>query len=295
MDAVDKCQDSLHSWGRANQVAFDPSKEGKRIISRSRPQGEPFLLLGILFDCKLLMEEAVQDLVSKCRWKLRTLLHSQRHFDGNALVRLYKSRLLGFIEYRTSAIYHTCDSTLMPLDNVQRRLLEHLGVTELEALFDFNLAPLSTRRDIAMLGLIHRSVIEKGPAHFSQFFRRVEGPKEKYGVSLHAWQLQEYRSGHSLDYVFPGSKPAEYIWRSALGLVSVYNLLPPDVVLGSATVSIFQAKLQDLTKSRARQGASDWPNLLSTRWNLLHHPLVNLRMSNESAGSTSSVRQVLQT
>ena len=108
-------------------------------------------------------------------------------------------------------------------------------------------------------------------------------------------KLQEYRSGHSSDYVFPGSKPSEYIWRSALGLVSVYNLLPPDVVLGSATVSIFQAKLQDLTKSRARQGASDWPNLLSTRWNLLHHPLVNLRMSNESAGSTSSVRQVLQT
>ena len=128
MEAIDGCQSSLHAWGRANQVAFDASKEGKRILSRTRPHGEPFLLLGILFDCKLLMDEAVHDLVSKCRWKLRTLLQNQRHFNANALVTLYKSKLLGFIEYRTSAIYHACDSTLMPLDSVQRRLLHHLQI-----------------------------------------------------------------------------------------------------------------------------------------------------------------------
>ena len=106
MEAIDECQSSLHSWGRASQVAFDAGKEGKRIISRTRPQGEQFQLLGILFDCKLLLEETVHDLVSRCRWKLRTLLQSQRHFDATSLIKLYKSRLLGFIEYRTSAIFH---------------------------------------------------------------------------------------------------------------------------------------------------------------------------------------------
>ena len=59
-----------------------------------------------------------------------------------------------------------------------------------------------------------------------------------------------------------------------LGLVSVYNLLPKDIVEESGTVSEFQSKLQILVMARARQGVDDWQQLLSPRWNIARHPLV---------------------
>ena len=172
--------------------------------------GEPFQLLGVSFDCALIMDDAINDLLTKCRWKLRTLLRSQRHFEPKALVNLYKSRMLGFIEYRTAAIYHACDSLLLPLDAIQRRFLEHIGATEIEALFNFNLAPLAARRDIAMLGPIHRSMLNKGCQHFQQFFR-LQGGEPSPG--RHKMQVLEHRQGDQSDFMYPGSRPAEYFTR----------------------------------------------------------------------------------
>ena len=48
-------QSELHAWGRTEQVTFDPGKESFHILSRTRPVGEDFTILGITFDCKLLL------------------------------------------------------------------------------------------------------------------------------------------------------------------------------------------------------------------------------------------------
>eukprot|EP00959_Pyramimonas_sp_CCMP1952_P459971 9479114-Pyramimonas_sp.AAC.1 len=45
-----------------------------------------------------------------------------------------------------------------------------LDMSELDAIFSFLLAPLATRRDIAILGMIHRTVLCLGPNVFQQFF-----------------------------------------------------------------------------------------------------------------------------
>ena len=47
--------------------------------------------------------------------------------------------------------------------------LRDVSVDDVTALINFHLAPLSTRRDIAMLGLIHRTVLSKGPKQFTSF------------------------------------------------------------------------------------------------------------------------------
>ena len=271
--AMDKCQANLHRWGTANQVAFDASKEGKRILSRRRPSGDAFLLLGVSFDCALIMDDAISGLVKRCRWKLRTLLRSQRHFEACALVNLYKSRMLGFIEYRTAAIYHASDSLLQTLDAIQRRFLEHVGASEIEALFRFNLAPLASRRDSAMQGLIHRTVLGKGSQHFQQFFRLQEGEPL---AGRHRLQLVEYTQGDYTDFVYPHSQPAQYITHSGLGLTTVYNLLPAEVVEASGSVSEFQAKLQEILRSQASRGADSWSSTFSPRWSIAHHPLRSL-------------------
>ena len=44
----------------------------------------------------------------------------------------------------------------------QEKLVAAAGLTELEALHECKLAPLAARRDMALLGLMHRTVLGKG-------------------------------------------------------------------------------------------------------------------------------------
>ena len=55
---------------------------------------------------------------------------------------------------------------LRRLDKVQESFLRQL------VLLEFNLAPLSMRRDIAMLGIIHRAALGDGPTQFREYFYR---------------------------------------------------------------------------------------------------------------------------
>ena len=61
MKSIDLCQKELHHWGDAKQVAFDPAKESKHILSLVDPCGNSFKLLGLIFDMALDMCEAVAD------------------------------------------------------------------------------------------------------------------------------------------------------------------------------------------------------------------------------------------
>lgn len=157
------CQEKLHEWGRANQVSFETTKESFHVLSHRSPEGEDFKLLGVRFDCRLAMEAAVRTLAGEAHWKLKTLIRSASYHTDAELVLLYKSKLLGYLEYRTAALYHATATALEPLDKVQDKLLKLVGCTAEEALEHWNLAPLSTRRDVAMLGLVHRTVLGKGP------------------------------------------------------------------------------------------------------------------------------------
>ena len=89
---------------------------------------------------------------------------------------MYKSQILSFIEYRTAAIYHACQSALDLLDDIQEKVLKVTGASKVEALNEMNLAPLSVRRDIAMLGIIHCAVIGRGPDQFREFSDRAPPP-----------------------------------------------------------------------------------------------------------------------
>ena len=142
-------------------------------------------------------------------------------FTDAELVNLYKSQLLSYLEYRTPAIYHACDSTLAPLNKFQDKFLGELGISPEDALVHFNLAPLSCRRDMAMMGLLHRAALGKGPDHFRQFFKLSAAERHctRSGSGRHSRQLLDIRNEHFL----------EIERRSALGLVWVYNRLPDGI------------------------------------------------------------------
>ena len=69
------------------------------------------------------MRAAVEELVSEASWKTASIVRSGRYFNDAELVNLYKSQLLSYVEYRTAASYHACDSILAPLNNFQDRFL----------------------------------------------------------------------------------------------------------------------------------------------------------------------------
>jgi hypothetical protein len=266
---VEKCQSALHEWGKANSVVFDASKESMHVISRTKATPGSFKLLGVDFDTKLLMERAVQGLVKECNWKFKSLLRTRRFLSGKHLIDLYKARILSYIEYRTPAVYHANSSLLFSLDRVQERVLEAASVQESEALLFMNLAPLSMRRDIAMLGVIHRAVIGHGPDHFRKYFK-----KDNSATACHRLGITEYKDGDVTDFMHPSSGgPAEYIQRSVLGLCSIYNMLPARIVESCPTVSSFQGKLQDLAKECCSHELPNWQCLFSTRHALHCHPI----------------------
>ena len=212
-EAADECQKELHLWREGNQVCFDAGKESMHVVSHRVAEGESFKVLGVKFDCSLTMEEAVHNLVVEVNWKLRTLERSVGYHRDAELVKLYKARVLGYVEYRTPAVYHATDTVLAPLNKLQDSFLRKLGITPLEALMEFRLAPLETRRDMAMLGLVHRAALRKGPPQFWQYFCADETNsivRTRLGKRRHTKQLTETRKGRFL----------ELVRRSALGLVA---------------------------------------------------------------------------
>ena len=231
------------------------------MLSTTDPCGSSLKLLGLDFDCELHMTDAIANVVMDAGWKMKSLLRTRRFYCDGELVLLYKSHLLSFLEYRTPSVYHAWRDVLGRLDNVQQRFLRDVGISDLAALMEFNLAPLSTRRDIAMLGLIHRTVLGKGPSHFRRHFW-LAGPTETAGRRNHCRHLMDPRM----------EIRGNLIGRSALGLAAVYNMLP-EVIVMSEDVPSFQARLQRLVKGRANDGCDDWQSTLSPRLPLTSHPL----------------------
>ena len=181
----------------------------------------------------------------------------------------YKARVLSYVEYRTPAVYHATDTVLEQLDRVQAGFVNRRGLTEVEALVEFRLAPLNCRRDMAMLWVLHRAALKKGPVHLQSFFYQADVTASRVtrlAQNRHNRQLKEYRSGQFL----------EILRRSALGLVAVYNLLPAEVVAAD-TVKDFQRQLQDLLCYRAVRDEEDWKETYSPRVPLWRHPLQKLR------------------
>ena len=264
---AEKCQANLHDWGGANLVTFDPSKESITIISRNEPAGPSFKNMGVLFDPQLNMHGAIESLTASAKWKLRTLLRTQRFFKSADLVHLYKARILSFIEYRTAAIYHGSASALEQVDKVQSRLLKSAGISMENGILYFGLAPLNARRDMALLGLIHRTVLGLGPGHFAKFFRSTDSVRHtgREHLRRHKNQLESFRKGKYLDILA----------FSVLGLIDVYNLLPAYIV-AETTVQEFQKRLQELLKEMAKEGEHKWELLYSPRQCLFNNRLRQL-------------------
>ena len=188
------------------------------------------------------------------------LLRTQRYYSTRNLITMYKQQVLSFVEYRTAAIAHASSSLLHQLDRVQERFLRNIGISEREAIVGLNLAPLPVRRDIALLGVIHRAALGCGPPHFQEWFCPGSAPVRLGGRTWHTKQIHD-----RFRHLGKG-----FIDRSVFGYIAVYNLLPQSVV-DCRTLKEFQGMCQDLVRERLSSDA--WKMSLSPRLPMSTHLL----------------------
>ena len=157
------------------------------------------------------------------------------------------------MESGLAGFFHAAPSTLHCIESIQQRFLHESGLTERSALLHYRLAPLCSRRDIATLGLIHRTVLGIGPPAYSGFFRLSQNRIRRIT------RLQVAR--HSRQLVDPIIQSSSCLARrSALGMVRCYNALP-EFVVRLRTVKDFQRALHHCLCRAALNHVEDWQNL----------------------------------
>ena len=159
MHSLRDSQQEAHLWGKRNRVLFDPSKEHFCVIHSSDGEGEPFKLLGCLIDCKLIMNQAIEKILAQVRPKVAAILRTRRYYNTADLIDQFKTHVWGLMEFQNGAIFHASDYLLSKLDCVHANFLMELGVEQSDAFMNFNFAPPDLRRNIGILGMIHKRVL----------------------------------------------------------------------------------------------------------------------------------------
>ena len=228
-----------------------------------------------MFDSQLRMLDAAKHIAKEAGWRLRTLLRTRRYFTTPELVRLYKAQILSFLESSTPALYHAAPSTLAWIDRVQVRFLKEIDLSEFDALRDFRLAPLKCRRDIAMLGVLHKVNLGTAPPQLAALFPRiglVDEPPERC-------RLRFWRRLHNMQLATPVDlSSSDVLRRSVFGLVRCYNKLP-QIMVDATTVKLLQRELQLGLLRYAERGADDWKTLYSAGWKVLPRTQFNNAIS----------------
>ena len=137
---------------------------------------------------------------------------------------------------------------LAPLDKIATRFVHELNLEVDFAFLRYNLAPLSLRRDIAMLGSLHKTHLPHAHPHITDFFPTRLGTKIWDITGLRTQRLQH---------------PVLYC-RSLFHLVHVYNSLPRHVIQ-CKTGSTFQHELTSIARSKCSQHHANWQTFLSAR------------------------------
>ena len=201
------------------------------------------------------MHNACMDIAAQGHSRARTILRLRPYYSMAQLISFYRSQVLSYLEVYTAAVHHSNKFSMKSIDQVQSMFLEELGVSVKNALFEFHLAPFSSRRDIAILGFLHKIAWRQAPASLLNLF--------PLGCSHYIRDLRAPGARHSKQLHDPidGCQSAA-MGRSAFGKVYVYNLLPKMVAEQPGTKG-FQRKLQHGLKQACRAKVDNWQTFLS--------------------------------
>jgi len=237
-------QKKVHRWGDINRVEMDAEKEHTMVIHPLHGEGPDFKLLGCRADVKLTMLPHIEYILQLARPKIKAMLRTRGMYDQASMLMQYKTHIWSIIEHHSASIRHACASSLARLDSLQRGFLNEMDMTEDAAFIFHNFAPPTLRRDIGMLGFLHKRVLGHCHPALTKFLPMA------LGAGWHDKPLQ------SFDHLCPYRR--ELFHRSLFGMIHVYNRLPQYIV-DLPTVQSFQKELTSIAKRRCENGHDDWP------------------------------------
>ena len=167
----------------------------------------------------------------------------------------YKTHLCGFSEYQNGTIFHAAPTVLHKLDRMQTSYVHELHITEESAFLDFNFAPSCLRRDISILGFLHKRVLGESHVAIQELF-----PFLPHYPPWHNKQLESH--------IYDCTARPELFNRSIFGMVHVYNRLPQDIV-DLSTVCKFQNALTNIIRYWCNRGHVPWKSCLHNCANVL--------------------------
>ena len=133
---------------------------------------------------------------------------------------------------------------------MQQRYVEELHLTDESAFLEFNFAPARLRRDISLLGFLHKRVLGVCHVAIQIFF-----PFAPVTPPWHDKQLESYLQSCQYRHTLYS--------RSLLAMVHVYNRLPQEIV-NINSVSGFQRCLTKMARHKCEAGSMHWQRMFST-------------------------------
>ena len=144
---------------------------------------------------------------------------------------------------------------MQPLDRLFFYFIRNLGISSSQAFVDFNFTPPILRRNIAILGLIHKRVLGLAHEDFNELWPFAEPRAFQSRLNpRHDKQLQtEFHGCNFRSLLFR---------RSIFGAIHVYNKLPQSFV-DCTSVSAFQSLLNDHARHQCQRNFEGWDELYS--------------------------------
>ena len=153
------------------------------------------------------------------------------------------------VEINCGGYFHAARSLLDKVGQVQISFLRKLGLTEKDAFLESNFAPTVLRRNIAMLGVLHKRVL--GVCHKS--FERLLPWRSTRFSEPRGFGHNKQLYGHRLEVTHERT----LFFRSIFAMVDVYNNLPQSVV-DAKCIKTFQKKLTDIARERCQLDKVSW-------------------------------------
>jgi hypothetical protein len=241
---LEKCKTRTHKWGRMNRVSFDAQKEHIVILHPSKGHGDPFKMLGCMMDTDLRMHSAIEQMLAKVRPKVTAILRTRAYYSISDLITQFKTQIWGLMEAHSGGLFHAAISLLQKIDQVQKRFLREIGISAVRGFLEFNFAPPSLRRNIGILGLLHKRVLNK--CHPS-FQRLLPFYAERFETTGQGHTKKLY--GHWVEI----SSHRALFNRTIFAMVDIYNALPQHIV-DNTSVSEFQRDLTQLVRQKRERG-----------------------------------------
>ena len=161
-----------------------------------------------------------------------------------------------WLRFTGGGYFHAASSLLKKVGEVQRRFLQKLEVTESQAFLDYNFAPTELRRNIGILGLLHKRVLGQCHPSFEQLLPWYSDRFEVMRGFGHNKQLY----GHWVE----ATQHHALFGRSIFKMVDVYNNLPQWIV-DAQSVSAFQSSLTEQARDRCQTHNESWASSFSCR------------------------------